>query len=103
MAERPAAECLEAFADAEVVASRVFSVADIADDPVYAEREDIVTVDDADLGPVRMQAVLPHFRQRPGHVWRTGPALGQDNDLVYRDWLGLGEEELAELEKHDVV
>ncbi|MFF0160966.1 CaiB/BaiF CoA transferase family protein [Streptomyces sp. NPDC005263] len=103
VAERPAAECLEAFAGAEVVASRVFSVADIADDPVYAEREDIVTVDDADLGPVRMQAVLPHFRQRPGQVWRTGPALGQDNDLVYRDWLGLGADELAELEKHDVV
>ncbi|MEU0073928.1 CoA transferase [Streptomyces sp. NPDC006332] len=103
VAERPAAECLEAFTAAEVVASRVFSVADIADDPVYAEREDIVTVDDADLGPVRMQAVLPHFRQRPGKVWRTGPALGQDNDLVYREWLGLGVEELAELEKHDVV
>ncbi|MET8327848.1 CoA transferase [Streptomyces sp. NPDC005181] len=103
VAERTAAECGEAFTRAEVVASRVFSAADIADDPVYAEREDIVTVDDADLGPVRMQAVIPHFRQHPGKVWRTGPALGQDNHLVYREWLGLGEDELAELEKHDAV
>ncbi|MEB8336188.1 CaiB/BaiF CoA transferase family protein [Streptomyces endophyticus] len=103
VAERTAAECLEAFARAEVVASRVFSAADIATDPVYAEREDIVTVDDADLGPVRMQSVIPHFRQRPGAVWRTGPALGQDNALVYREWLGLGEEELTDLEKHGVV
>ena len=96
-------ECLEEFARAEVVASRVFDAADIAADPVYAEREDIVTVDDPDLGPVRMQAVIPHFRQRPGRVWRTGPALGQDNHLVYGQWLGLGAEELADLEKSDVI
>ncbi|WP_338118110.1 CoA transferase [Streptomyces coryli] len=103
VAERTADACLAAFAAAEVVASRVFSAADIAADPVYAERADIVTVADADLGPVRMQAVLPHFRQQPGKVWRTGPALGQDNDLVYREWLGLGEGELAELEERDVI
>ncbi|WP_368396802.1 CaiB/BaiF CoA transferase family protein [Streptomyces sclerotialus] len=103
VAERTAAECLAEFTRREVVASRVLSVADIAEDPVYAEREDIVTVDDADLGPVRMQAVLPHFRQRPGRVWRTGPALGEDNHLVYRDWLGLDEDALTELEKSHVV
>ncbi|MGW1786289.1 CaiB/BaiF CoA transferase family protein [Streptomyces sp. NPDC002143] len=103
VAERSTGECLEEFARAEVVASRVFDAADIAADPVYAEREDIITVDDPDLGPVRMQAVLPHFRRRPGRVWRTGPALGQDNRLVYGQWLGLGEEELTDLEKHHVI
>jgi formyl-CoA transferase len=86
-----------------VVASRIFSAADIATDPVYAERGDIVTVDDPDLGPVRMQAALPHFRREPGRVWRTGPALGQDNDLVYRDWLGLPAEDIEELEKRGVI
>lgn len=103
VAERGTGECLEEFARAEVVASRVFDAADIAADPVYAEREDIVTVEDPDLGPVRMQAVIPHFRQRPGRVWRTGPALGQDNHLVYGQWLGLSAEELAGLEKRDVI
>ncbi|GFE27305.1 hypothetical protein Sliba_77580 [Streptomyces nigrescens] len=103
VAERTTAECLEEFTRNEVVASRVFSAADIAADPIYAEREDIVTVDDADLGPVRMQAVIPHFRQNPGQVWRTGPALGQDNHLVYSEWLGLGEQDLADLEKNGVV
>ncbi|MGW0865023.1 CoA transferase [Streptomyces koelreuteriae] len=53
VAERTEAECLEAFARAEVVASRVFDAADIAADPVYAERDDIVTVDDPDLGERR--------------------------------------------------
>ncbi len=103
VAARSTDECLEAFARAEVVASRVFTAADIAADPTYAERDDIITVDDPELGPVRMQAALPHFRQNPGRVWRTGPALGQDNRLVYSDWLGIDDEELADLEKHGVV
>ncbi|WP_253186469.1 CoA transferase [Streptomyces abyssalis] len=91
------------FAQNEVVASRVFDAADIAADPVYEEREDIVTVEDPDLGPVRMQAVIPHFRQNPGQVWRTGPELGQDNRLVYHHWLGVADEKLAELEQQGVV
>ncbi|HEV7627809.1 MAG TPA: CoA transferase, partial [Streptomyces sp.] len=103
VAKRSTSECLEQFERCEVVASRVFDAADIAADPVYAEREDIVTVEDPDLGPVRMQAVIPHFRQKPGQVWRTGPALGQDNRLVYQRWLGLADEELAELEQQGVV
>ncbi|WP_326689685.1 MULTISPECIES: CoA transferase [unclassified Streptomyces] len=103
VSERTTDDCLAAFARAEVVASRVFDAADIAADPVYAERGDIVTVEDPDLGPVRMQAVIPHFRRKPGRVWRTGPALGQDNQLVYREWLGLSAEELTGLENNDVV
>lgn len=103
VAGRGTDECLRAFAEAEVVASRVFTVEDIAADPVYAERANVITVADPDLGPVRMQAALPHFHQAPGHVWRTAPALGQDNDLVYRDWLGLAAEEVDDLDKRGVI
>ncbi|PQP23407.1 CaiB/BaiF CoA transferase family protein [Rhodococcus opacus] len=103
IADRTTADTLTALSAAEVVASRVFSAADIVADPIYAEREDIITVDDPELGPVRMQAALPHFRQKPGGVWRSGPALGEDNSLVYQDWLGLSEQEIAELKRHRVV
>jgi len=103
IAERSTGECLAAFARAEVVAARIMSAADISADPVYAERDNIVSVDDPDLGPVRMQAALPHFREAPGGVWRTGARLGQDNDLVYRGWLGLSGEQLDELERQGVI
>jgi crotonobetainyl-CoA:carnitine CoA-transferase CaiB-like acyl-CoA transferase len=100
---REAAVCLKVLADAEVVASKVFTIADIADDPVYDERGDIITIDDAQLGPVRMQGVIPQFRVEPGQVWRTGPELGADNDLVYRGWLGLEAEELLVLREQGVI
>jgi crotonobetainyl-CoA:carnitine CoA-transferase CaiB-like acyl-CoA transferase len=100
---RPAEECLNRMAELEVVASRIFDAADIAADPVYAEREDIVSVPDPDLGQVRMQAVIPKMHQRPGTVWRTGPRLGEDNDLVYGKWLGKPQDELDRLHAAGVI
>nr|WP_269450203.1 CoA transferase [Gordonia sp. LAM0048] len=95
--ERSADDALAEMAKLEVVSSRIFGAADIMEDETYRERQDIVTVDDADLGPVRMQAVVPKMHQHPSEVWRSGPALGQDNDLVLRDWLGLDDARMDEL------
>lgn len=97
------AECLTAMEEAGVVASKVFDMDDILADPVFAERGSIVTVPDRDLGEVRMQGVVPEFVGDPGRVWRTGPQLGEDNDLVYREWLGLSDEEADRLAADRVV
>jgi formyl-CoA transferase len=96
-------ECLAAMQKAEVVASRIFSVADIVADPTYREREDVVTVADPELGDVRMQGVVPKLHRHGGRVWRTGPALGQDRELVLREWLGLSEAEVKGLAAEGVI
>lgn len=103
MATRTTEKCLEAMEQAGVVGAKVHDIRDILADPVFQERGIIVTVPDDDLGEVRMQGVVPEFVGDPGRVWRTGPALGEDNDLVYRDWLGLSEEELAGLAARGAV
>lgn len=97
IAARQTAEALAGLRAASVVASKVFDVDDILADVTYRERENVVTIDDADLGPVRMQAALPHVRTDPGRVWRTGASLGADNDLVFRKWLGLDDDLLDAL------
>ena len=96
-------ECLAAMHEAGVVASRIYSMEDIANDLVYREREDIIETEDEDLGPVRMQAVIPKLRNRPGEVWRTGPHLGADNDVVFRDKLGLDADEFERLVAEKVI
>jgi formyl-CoA transferase len=100
---RSTTECLEAMRRAEVVASRIFSVEDILADPTYSEREDIVTVTDPELGPVRMQGVVPKLHGHSGHVWRTGPQLGQDNELVLQQWLGISPAEYEQLKVEKVI
>jgi formyl-CoA transferase len=96
-------DALAVMDDVEVVASKIYSIQDILSDATYAEREDIITVDDHDLGPVRMQAVIPKLRKHGGHVWRTGPRLGEDNDLVFSEWLGIDERRISSLRDKGVV
>jgi formyl-CoA transferase len=88
IAQRTLAECLETMKKLEVVASSIYTVQDILEDPTYRERENIVTVDDPDLGKLRMQNVFPKLTNYTGSVWRSAPKLGQDNNLVYKEWLG---------------
>lgn len=101
--ERTASEALEAMARAEVVASRIFDISDILKDKTYQEREAIITVDDPELGPVKMQSVIPKLTQHSGAVWRSGPALGQDNDYVYKGYLNKSEEELSALKEQGII
>ncbi len=101
--QRTAEECLKQMAELEVVASRILSAEEIVNDQTYAERGSIITIEDRDLGPVRMQNVVPMLNRRPGAVWRTGPELGEDNELVYGEWLGIPAERLTHLRDHQVI
>lgn len=97
IAERPLEECLKVMTDLEVVASPIYTVEEILEDQTYAENGNVVTLDDTDLGLVRMQGVVPRMTNHPGSVWRTAPALGEDNGLVYGDYLAKSEAELERL------
>jgi crotonobetainyl-CoA:carnitine CoA-transferase CaiB-like acyl-CoA transferase len=103
IAARSAEDALHEMHVHEVVAARVYSAADIVKDPIYAERDDVITIEDPNLGSVRMQAVIPKLLNHPGHVWRTGPALGEDNDLVYRTYLRLTDERYARLRANGTI
>lgn len=74
---------LAALLDAHAVGfSPIYDIADIFRDPHIAAREGIVSVDDDELGPVRMQSVVPRFSETPGAVHHAGPSLGQHNEEV---------------------
>ena len=89
--------------DHEVGFSPVYTIEDVFADPQVAAREAIVTVDDDELGPVRMQGVVPRFSRTPGRVVRAGPALGENNDDVYRDVLGLSPADIEGLRTRRVI
>ena len=103
LAARPAEECLAAMAEAGVVAAPILNVADIVGDPTYAERGNIVTVEDPDLGPLRMQGVIPRLHNHSGDIWRQAPRLGQHENEVYCGVLGLSADELDRLRKLKVI
>src|SRR6185503_12702652 len=60
-----------------VPASRVFRAPDMLEDPQFAARDAIVSVDHPVFGPVRMQNAFPKLSATPGRVRWPGPALGE--------------------------
>jgi crotonobetainyl-CoA:carnitine CoA-transferase CaiB-like acyl-CoA transferase len=74
----------------------------VFDDPQIKARDAIVSVPDGELGPVRMQGVVPRFSETPGRVRAAGPAIGQHNEEVYGG-LGLSAAEIAALRDRKVI
>ncbi|MFG3530005.1 CaiB/BaiF CoA transferase family protein [Streptomyces sp. NPDC047917] len=99
----PADEVTKLLSDAGIPASPLMSIADIAADAHYQERGTLVTVEDPEFGQLLMVAPLPKMSKTPGSIRSTGPVLGEHNAEVYRDVLGLGEDELAELCARGVI
>jgi len=101
--ERSVEEVLDAMAEAGVPSGKVFTAKDMVEDEHYAARENVVTVEDPEIGAFPMQNVVPRLSDTPGEVRWTGPTLGQHNEEIYGDVLGLDAKELAELQERGTI
>lgn len=99
---RDCADVMRLFDEAHVVAGPVYDISDIAADPHYAARENIVPVPDVDFGTVRMQGVTPRFSRTPGRVRHSGGNLGEDTAEVLGA-LGIGKDEQQRLAAAKVI
>ena len=103
LGQRPLEQIMEELVPSGGVVGPVYNSRQIVEDPHYQSRDDILEVDDPELGPAKMLGVVPKLSGTPGSVEHAGPRLGEHNREVYGDWLGLGEEQLAELIEREVV
>ncbi|TCH99979.1 CoA transferase [Roseococcus sp. SYP-B2431] len=94
---------LKILEEGEVVAGPILTIADIFQDPHYAARETIVPVPDPHFGTVRMQNAIPRMSRTPGRVHRTGGELGEENEAIWLDELGLPREEYDRLRAAKVI
>ena len=73
------------------------NIAEIFEDPHIQARENIVALDDDELGgPIRMQNVVGRFSRTPAKIRHPGPALGSSNRAVLVEQLGFSEQELED-------
>ena len=85
----------------DVPVATAYSAREIASDPHFAERGDLVGVDDPVIGPLRQQAPFPRIVGEPAPVPTGAPELGAHNREVWCDLVGLSESELEPLrERH---
>jgi crotonobetainyl-CoA:carnitine CoA-transferase CaiB-like acyl-CoA transferase len=103
IAQRPLAEVLQAFDEAQAAVGPVYSIADIFLDPHFRARKLIVSVDHPRLGSVRTPNVVPILSETPGTVRNFAGDLGEHNQAVYVDQLGYQDEDLERWQKEGVI
>jgi formyl-CoA transferase len=86
-----------------IPASRVFRAPDMLEDPQFAARDAIVSVEHPVFGPVRMQNAFPKLSATPGAVRWPGPTLGQHTDEVLAARAGCTPARLKELRDLGVI
>ena len=100
--ERSRDEVVAAFEASEAAIAPVYDARDILADPQLAAIDAIATVDDEELGPIRMPNVIARLSDTAGEIRHAGGRPGADTDAVLGE-LGLGREELARLREAGVV
>ncbi|MEU4881851.1 CoA transferase [Streptomyces althioticus] len=102
IARHSRADVLAAFEKAEAAVAPVQDVRDVMADPQYQALSTVTTVDDPELGPLRMQNVLFRLSATPGAIRWAGRPHGADTEEVLTE-LGLTPADLAELRAEGAV
>jgi crotonobetainyl-CoA:carnitine CoA-transferase CaiB-like acyl-CoA transferase len=100
--ERSTDDVVDEFAKAEAALGVVYDVSRVVSDPQYNAIGAIATVEDDDLGPVRMPNVLFRMSETPGAIRHAGRAQGADTDRVLAS-VGVTPEQVARLRELGVV
>lgn len=103
VSERTQAEVLELFAQEDVVGGKVYDIAQIFSDPQYQHRDNIVPIDDPELGTVRVVGVVPKFTRTPGEIEHLSVAVGHHNEEIYCGRLNISRAELESLRAQGVI
>lgn len=99
---RSTSAVVSGFEAAQAAVGLVNDVRAVFDDPQYDAIGTIATVDDDELGPLKMQNVLFRLSITPGAIRWTGRRPGQDTDAVLGE-LGLDAAAIADLRDRGVV
>jgi len=87
----------------DAIVGPIYDIEDIFDDEQYISRNNIISIDDPELGKLKTHAPVPKFSRTPGSVKHAGPRHGQHNDEVFLDELGLDSERYDLLQRKGVI
>lgn len=101
--QHTAAELEHILLDAEVPASRIYTIEDVFNDSHYRAREMLAQVPDDDFGTVTLVAPVPKLSRTPGNIRKSGGRIGRDTKPVLSRLLGYSDAELNVLETARVL
>jgi crotonobetainyl-CoA:carnitine CoA-transferase CaiB-like acyl-CoA transferase len=101
--QRDRDELLRICEEAQVPCGPVYSIDEIFEDPQYAARGNILKMKDERVGELPIPNLVPRLSDTPGSVKWLGPDLGQNNDDVFKGWLGMTDDDMRRLAAEGVI
>jgi crotonobetainyl-CoA:carnitine CoA-transferase CaiB-like acyl-CoA transferase len=101
--ERTLDTVMDVFDQEQVAAAPIYDAEQLLADPQMQARGVYAPHPDRDLGSMRIQGPVPRFSGTPGRVEHLGPALGEHNDEIYLDLLGLDADRYRRMQVDGVI
>jgi crotonobetainyl-CoA:carnitine CoA-transferase CaiB-like acyl-CoA transferase len=90
-------ELAERLRSAGVPAHMVLRPSDLYADAQLSHRQFFVTLNHTNMGPTPYDGHVTKFSETPGVLSKAAPCLGEDTQMVLREFLGYSDEAIAEL------
>jgi formyl-CoA transferase len=95
-------QALQLLDSAAVPAGKIYTVADIANDPHYKARGNIQTIQMRDGSKLDVPGVIPNLSRTPGSIKTVAPNIGENTDEILRS-IGLTDAQLASLKERGIA
>jgi formyl-CoA transferase len=95
-------EALQLLDSVAVPAGKIYTVADIANDPHYKARGNIEYIQMRDGATLAVPSVLPKLSRTPGSIKTLAPDIGENTDEILRS-IGLNEAQVASLKERGIA
>jgi succinyl-CoA---D-citramalate CoA-transferase len=89
--------------EAGIAGALIQSIDELMSHPQVLARQNFVQLDDPVFGPLPAYAPMPRMSAKPGRITSPGPRLGQHNNEVFRELLGLDDAALSQLGEAGVI
>jgi crotonobetainyl-CoA:carnitine CoA-transferase CaiB-like acyl-CoA transferase len=89
--------------EAEVPCAPVQSIEQVFRAPQVLHRDMLLEVDHPTAGKVRMAGIPVKFSETPASVRKPPPLLGEHNEAVLKDWLGMSAAKIDELKRDKII
>jgi CoA:oxalate CoA-transferase len=103
MAQKMVDEVVQQLNDAGVPCGKINKVPEVMSEPQIQARKMIVELEHPGIGKVPLVGVPIKLSETPGEINTPAPAVGEHNEEVYGNLLGLTPEQVSQLEEEGVI
>ena len=95
-------QALQLLDSVAVPGGKIYTVADIANDPHYKARGNIETIEMHDGTKLDVPGVIPKLSRTPGSIKTLAPDIGENTDAILRD-IGLSNDQIKSLKARGIA